>query len=83
MAIRIRLTRTGRSNAPYYRVVVAEQRRKRDGRIIELVGSYNPRMEPSKKAVLKKDRIAYWIAKGAQPTLTVARLIKLSAKVAG
>ena len=70
MALRIRLTKTGRRNAPYYRVVVAERREKRDGRIVEQVGHYSPRSKEA-KAQLKKERIAYWMSKGAIPTATV------------
>lgn len=82
MALRIRLTRTGRKNAPSYRVVVSEQRKKRDGRIVELVGSYNPHLATGKKATFNSDRMKYWISKGAQPTLTVAKLFKLASKAA-
>lgn len=64
-----------------YRVVVADQRRKRDGNIIELVGHYNPRKSPT-ELVLKKERITHWIGKGAIPTATVSKLIKQDAKTA-
>jgi small subunit ribosomal protein S16 len=79
MAVTIRLSKTGRRNAPYYRVVVADQRRKRDGRIIENVGSYDPR-KPKGSATFERERITYWMSKGAKPTLTVSRLLKHSAK---
>ncbi len=81
MAVTIRLTKTGRKNFHYYRVVVADQRRKRDGRNIELVGRYNPRDKTLNGITLKTDRIAYWVGKGAKPTVRVAHLIKNHAKL--
>lgn len=74
----IRLTRMGAKKAPFYRVIVAEKRGKRDGRFVEIVGHYNPCQEP---AVLKLDheRIDHWIKCGAQPSDTVRSLIKKSA----
>jgi small subunit ribosomal protein S16 len=77
----IRLTKTGRKNFPYYRVVVADQRRKRDGRNIEQVGRYNPRDKSLKGLDLKTERIKYWVAKGAKPTVRVAHLLKNFAKL--
>ena len=75
MSVKIRLARHGAKKNPYYRVVVADGRFKRDGRNIEEVGRYNPMVDP---AMVKLDieKIDEWIAKGAQPTDTVARLIK-------
>lgn len=70
----IRLARHGAHNAPYYRVVVADQRKKRDGRIIEQVGTYDPKTDPS-EIHLDMDKIDEWVAKGAQPSDTVAKLI--------
>jgi small subunit ribosomal protein S16 len=77
LAVKIRLARHGAKKAPYYRVVVADARSKRDGRCIEEVGRYNPCVEP---AFIKFDleKIDAWITKGAQPTETVARLLKLA-----
>ena len=75
MSLRIRLTRVGRRNAAAYRVVVTEKRSKRDGRIVEAVGHYNPHL-PTQKTDLDRERIAYWISKGAEPSLTVGRLLK-------
>jgi len=75
MAVTIRLTRVGKKKNPSYRVVVADQRRKRDGHILEAVGHYDPRKEPI-ALVLKSERIQYWVGKGARPTNTVSRLIK-------
>ncbi|NLG11074.1 MAG: 30S ribosomal protein S16 [Coriobacteriaceae bacterium] len=75
MAVKIRLARHGAKKAPYYRVVIADARARRDGRIIEEVGRYNPLTEP---ATVKFDleKIDRWIKDGAQPTETVARLLK-------
>jgi small subunit ribosomal protein S16 len=75
MAVKIRLTRVGSKKNPIYRVVVADSRSPRDGRFIEIVGRYNPRTEPS-TIELDQAKIDEWIAKGAQPTEPVARLIK-------
>ncbi|MBA2741442.1 MAG: 30S ribosomal protein S16 [Actinobacteria bacterium] len=78
MAVKIRLTRVGSKKNPIYRVVVADSRSPRDGRFIEIVGRYNPRTEPS-TIDLDQDKIDDWIAKGAQPTAPVAKLIKAAA----
>jgi len=75
MAVKIRLTRVGSKKNPIYRVVVADSRSPRDGRFIEIVGRYNPRTEPS-TIELDQAKIDDWLAKGAQPTEPVARLIK-------
>lgn len=71
----ISLMRMGAKGKPFYRVVVKEKRSKRDGKYIENVGTYNPMMNPA-EVNLKHDRIQYWISVGAQPTETVASLIK-------
>ena len=73
----IRLTRQGAKKKPFYRVVVAEKRAKRDGRFVEIVGHYNPCREPA-ELELKHDRINYWLKCGAQPTDTVRNLIRKS-----
>lgn len=73
----IRLTRMGAKKRPFYRVVVAEKRGKRDGRFVEIVGHYNPCREPS-ELKLDHERIAYWLKCGAQPTDTVQSLIRKS-----
>ena len=78
MAVKIRLTRVGSKKNPIYRVVVADSRSPRDGRFIEIVGRYNPRTEPS-TIELDQAKIDDWIAKGAQPTAPVAKLIKAAA----
>lgn len=74
MAVKIRLARHGAHKAPYYRIVVADSRARRDGRYIEQVGTYNPLTEP-KKVTMDFEKIDTWIAQGAKPTETVARLI--------
>ena len=75
MAVKIRLKRMGHKKAPFYRVVVADSRSPRDGRFIEEIGTYDPNQEPS---VIKFDEEATkkWLANGAQPTETVAKLLK-------
>ncbi|MFN2975420.1 30S ribosomal protein S16 [Terriglobus aquaticus] len=70
----IRLARVGARKQPYYRVVVIEKDRARNGRSIEVVGTYNPRTEPA-TVNLKRDRIDYWKSVGAQPSEIVAKLI--------
>ncbi len=79
MAVKIRLTRIGSKKNPIYRVVIADSRSPRDGRFIEIVGRYNPQTEPS-TIELDQAKIDDWLAKGAQPTEPVARLIKAAAK---
>ena len=74
MEVKIRLARHGAHKAPYYRIVVADSRGSRDGRYIEQVGTYNPLTEP-KKVTMDLEKIDTWIAQGAKPTETVARLI--------
>ncbi len=74
MAVKIRLARHGAKKAPYYRVVVADSRSPRDGRFIEEVGRYNPCTDPA-MVKLDLDKVDEWLANGAQPTDTVARLI--------
>jgi small subunit ribosomal protein S16 len=73
--VRIRLTRVGSKKNPIWRVVVADKRSPRDGRVIENVGTYNPQTEPSTIS-LKDERLAHWIEQGAQPTETVLQLMK-------
>ena len=75
MAVRIRLTRVGAKKQPTYRVVVADGRNARDGRSIETLGHYNPRAEPV-EFVVDEDKAKAWLAKGAQPSETVARLFR-------
>ena len=75
MAVSIRLRREGAKNRPYYKVVVADSRSPRDGKFIELIGTYDPK-KPEHNSTLKLDRIDHWIALGAQPSDTVRSLIK-------
>ncbi|MBP1704500.1 MAG: ribosomal protein [Chloroflexi bacterium] len=75
MAARIRLTRVGATKQPSYRVVVADSRSPRDGRSIEILGHYNPRTDPVDFAV-DVEKTKAWLAKGALPSNTVARLLR-------
>ena len=73
--VKIRLRRMGAKKAPFYRIVVADSRSPRDGRFIEEIGTYNPRLEPSEVKV-DADKVREWIKNGAQPTETVKSLLK-------
>jgi len=75
MAVKIRLKRVGKKKAPTYRVVVADARSPRDGRIIENIGWYNPLVEPSAIKV-DEEKVLQWLKVGAQPTESVALLLK-------
>ena len=75
MAVRIRLTRVGAKKQPSYRVVVADSRSARDSRSIETIGHYNPRTEPIELKI-DEDKARAWLAKGATPSDTVARLFR-------
>ena len=75
MATRIRLSRYGAKKNPFYRLVVADQRKARDGRYIEILGRYDPK-QGIDKAVLKEDRIQYWLGCGAQPSQTARQIIR-------
>ena len=77
LAVKIRLARHGAKKAPFYRVVVSDGRARRDGRFIEIVGRYNPRTEPS-IVELELEKVDAWIAKGAQPTEVVVKLIAIA-----
>jgi small subunit ribosomal protein S16 len=70
----IRLARTGAKKKPYYRVVVIEKANARDGRFVEIVGHFNPRTDPA-EVLLKRERIDYWVSRGAQPSDTVRGLL--------
>ncbi len=74
MAVRIRLSRVGRKKTPIYRIVVADSRSPRDGRVIESIGRYDPRTEPS-LIEIDEDRARDWLEKGAKPSETVAKLL--------
>ena len=77
MAVKLRLMRMGKTKQPTYRVVAADGRSPRDGRFIEILGTYQPRAEPS---VIKidNDKAVKWLSQGAQPTETVQKLLKIS-----
>ena len=77
MAVKIRLKRMGKIRAPYYRIVVADSRTRRDGRVIEEIGKYHPKEEPSVIEV-KSERAQYWLGVGAQPTEAVAAILKVT-----
>lgn len=81
MAVAIRLRREGALNSPYYKVVVADKRSPRDGKFIEIIGTYDPK-KPGHNSTLKLDRAEYWMSKGAQPSDTVRSLIKRNKKLA-
>lgn len=77
MATKIRLMRLGKIRAPYYRIVVADSRTKRDGKVIETIGKYHPKEDPSIIEV-DSERAQYWLRVGAQPTEPVLALLKLT-----
>ncbi|EPR76818.1 SSU ribosomal protein S16p [Leifsonia rubra CMS 76R] len=77
MAVKIRLKRMGKIRAPYYRIVIADSRKKRDGRVIEEIGKYHPTEEPSFIEV-ESERAQYWLGVGAQPSPQVEKILKLT-----
>ena len=77
MAVKIRLARHGAKKAPFYRVVVADGRSRRDGRFLEIIGRYDPRTDPS-TVELDVDKVDAWVAKGAQPTEAVVKLVAIA-----
>jgi small subunit ribosomal protein S16 len=77
VAVKIRLKRLGKIRAPYYRIVVADSRTKRDGRAIEEIGKYHPTHDPSVIEV-NSDRAQYWLSVGAQPTEQVMAILKVT-----
>ncbi len=77
MAVKIKLMRLGKMRAPYYRIVVADARTKREGRVIETIGKYHPKENPSFMQV-DADRAAYWLGVGAQPTEPVAAILRVT-----
>jgi small subunit ribosomal protein S16 len=81
MGVSIRLRREGAKNRPYYKVVVADSRSPRDGKFIEIIGTYDPK-KPGDNSTIKLDRAEYWVSKGAQPSDTVRSLIKQNKKQA-
>jgi small subunit ribosomal protein S16 len=81
LAVRIRLTRVGATKRPAYRVIAIDKRRSRDGRALEILGFYDPLTEPA-TVNLHTDRIQAWIGKGAQPSETVAKLMRQAERAA-
>ena len=77
MAVKLRLTRVGKTKQPQYRIVAADSRSPRDGRFIEIVGHYNPLTDPSTLTV-DNDRAVKWLSQGAQPTERVKKLLQIS-----
>ena len=75
MAVKIRLTRMGQKKAPFYRIIVADSRSPRDGKLIEEIGTYDPNVEPAAVKV-NEEAAKKWLANGAQPTEVVSRLFK-------
>ena len=81
MAVRIRLKRIGAKNTPVFRIVVADSRSPRDGKFIEEIGTYQP-LQKGDNFNIKLDRAKYWVEKGAQPSETVASMIKKAGRAA-
>jgi small subunit ribosomal protein S16 len=77
VAVKIRLKRMGKVRAPHYRIVVVDSRKKRDGKVIEEIGLYHPKEDPSYISVVS-DRAQYWLGVGAQPSEAVAQLLKVT-----
>lgn len=80
--VKIRLTRGGAKKRPFYRIVAIDERRKRDGRALEFLGTYDPQRDPE-RVELKTDRLEAWVARGAQVSPTVRSLIRRSKRRAG
>jgi small subunit ribosomal protein S16 len=76
LAVKLRLTRVGSKKNPVYRIVAADSRSPRDGKFLEIVGRYNPQTDPSTIEV-NEERVKDWLSKGAQPSSTVAKLLKI------
>jgi small subunit ribosomal protein S16 len=79
MAVAIRLRREGAKNSPYYKIVVADQRRARDGKFIEIIGTYDPRKEGENFSI-ELDRADYWVGVGARPSQTVGSIMTKARK---
>lgn len=77
MAVKLRLMRMGKTKQPTYRVVAADGRSPRNGRFIEVIGTYEPRQDPSRIAI-NNDRAVHWLKNGAQPTDRVTKILKIS-----
>lgn len=82
MSVKLRLSRAGARKRPFYRIVAADTRSPRDGRFLEKLGTYDPLTEKG-TLVVKRDRVDYWLGVGAQPTETVARLLRKQAPAEG
>ncbi len=80
MAVKLRLTRLGAKKSPFYRVVAADSRSPRDGRFIEVIGTYNPMTDPA-EIKIDNDKAKAWLDNGAQPTETVRALLKKSGAI--
>lgn len=80
MAVKIRLTRMGSKKAPFYRVVVADSRAPRDGKFIDIIGTYNPLTDPA-EIKIDNEKAAKWLQNGAQPTDTARALLKKSGAI--
>jgi small subunit ribosomal protein S16 len=80
MAVKLRLMRMGKKKQPVYRVVAADSRSPRDGRFIEILGTYEPREDPS-RVIIDNEKAIRWLKTGAQPTETVAKLLKQSGAI--
>lgn len=75
MAMKLRLTRMGSKKRPFYRIVAMDSATRRDGRALDFIGHYNPMVNPA-EVVVDSEKVAYWIERGAQPTDTVAALLR-------
>ena len=82
MAVRIRLTRKGTKKRPFYRIVVAHSEAPRDGKFLEIIGTYNPLTDPA-EVQIDPERLRLWLDRGAQPTDTVRSLIKQKGLLTG
>jgi small subunit ribosomal protein S16 len=80
MAVKLRLMRIGKKKQPVYRVVAADSRSPRDGRFIEILGTYEPRAEPT-RVVIDNERAIHWLSEGAKPTETVQRILTQSGAI--
>lgn len=82
MSVRIRMQRKGRKKRPFYRIVVADREAPRDGRFIELLGTYDPLQDPPAVRI-KAERAQYWLGQGAQPSDTVRSLLRKEGLIGG
>ena len=81
MAVRIRLTRLGRKKKPFYRIIVADSECKRDGKFLDVVGTYDPLKDPA-AITINNEKLQEWLGRGALPTVTVKSLIKKASSAA-